>query len=236
MGELGSYCVIESVVEYVDDPLKIGRIQASIPGVIHHAPGQTEEKEALPWIRPFKMYCYQTFTKPLQGQKVWVLINKSNYNEFWWFPYAENIDIVQGYLNQYYEETPDVFHAREEFVSPVMATWDNKQGYKWVIGEDYIDFFPTREFKLKVNTCNINVTPGDTIQVGGDNSSAGDYEPAVMGNKCLQLRKNLQSKCEAAARAAFEQADKTGHLYRPLEDLANAFVEGNILCAKCHVN
>ena len=91
MGELGSYCVIESVVEYVDDPLKIGRIQASIPGVIHHAPGQTEEKEALPWIRPFKMYCYQTFTKPLQGQKVWILMNKSNYLEQYQFLHHQRL-------------------------------------------------------------------------------------------------------------------------------------------------
>lgn len=233
MGELGSYYVIESVVEYVDDPLKIGRIRASIPGVIHHS--TTTEVQALPWIRPFKMYCYQTFTKPLQGQKVWVLVNKANYNEFWWFPYAENIDIVQGYLNQYYEQNPDVFHAREEFVTPVMATWDNEQGYKWVIGEDYIDFFPNREFKLKVHDCNINIR-GNLIYVGGDNSPAGDYEPGVMGQKCLQLRKNLQSKCNAVAQKAMENADKTGHLYKPLQDMANAFVDGDILCKKCFIN
>ena len=131
MGELIDYYIIESVIEYVDDPLKIGRVRASIPGVIHHT---TTVKEALPWIRPFKMYCYQTFTKPLKGQKIWVLVNKSNYNEFWWFPFFETTNIVQGYLNEYYEDTPDVFHAREEMETPIMSTWDNKQGYKQVMG------------------------------------------------------------------------------------------------------
>jgi len=235
MGELIDYYIIESVIEYVDDPLKIGRIRASIPGVIHHEVGHTEKKEALPWIRPFKMYCYQTFTKPLKGQKVWILVNKSNYNEFWWFPFFETSNIVQGYLNEYYEDTPDVFHSRDEFASPVMATWDNKQGYKWTIKEDYIDFFPSREFKLKVNDCNINVTPGNIIEVGGDNSPAGPYEPAVMGLKCQNLRSGMQSACNAVKQAA-GSSPYTSHLQAPLQQLADSFTAQGILCSKCHVN
>jgi len=232
MGELIDYYIIESVVEYVDDPLKIGRVRCSIPGVIHHT--TTPEKQALPWVRPFRMHGYQTYETPLKGQKVWVLVNKSNFNEFWWFPFYETIDIVQGYLNEFYDETPDVFHAREEFVSPVMATWDNKQGYKWTIGEDYIDFFPTREFKLQVHDCNINVTSGNIIQVGGDNSDAGDYEPAVMGHKCEKLRANLKQKCANVAKAA-QNSPYTVHLSAPLNEFACAF-EASILCKKCHVN
>lgn len=229
MGELIDYYIIESVVEYNDDPFKIGRIRCSIPGVISH---ETTPKEALPWVRPFKMYCYQTFTKPLVGQKVWVMVNKSNYNEFWWFPFYETIDIVQGYLNEYYDETPDVFHAREDFVTPVMHTWDDKQGYKWVIAEDYIDFFPTREFKLKVNECNINVVD-NIIQVGGDGE--GEYEPAIMGNKHEDWRKDLKSKCMDVAKAA-GQSSYTMHLVTPLQKLAEQFTINKILCQKCHVN
>jgi hypothetical protein len=232
MGELIDYYIIQSVIEYIDDPLKIGRIQCSIPGVIHHSAGQTEEKEALPWIRPFKMHGYQTFEKPLVGQKVWVLVNKSNYNEFWWFPFNETIDIVQGYLNEYYDETPDVFHAREDFVTPVMHTWDDKQGYKWVIGEDYIDFFPTREFKLKVNECNINVVD-NIVQVGGDGE--GTYEPAIMGTKHETWRKDLKAKCMKVAEAA-GQSSYTMHLVTPLQKLAEQFTINKILCQKCHVN
>lgn len=233
MGELIDYYIIESVVEYNDDPLKIGRVRCSIPGVIHHT--TTPTIEALPWVRPFKMYCYQTFTKPLKGQKVWVLVNKSNYNEFWWFPFFETIDIVQGYLNQYYDDTPDVFHAREEMETPIMSTWDNKQGYKQVIGEDYIDFFPTREYKLNIHDCNINVTSGNILQCGGDNSPAGPYEPAVMGHKCQTLRGGMQEKCMAVAAAA-GGSPYTSHLQEPLQQLANSFTANDILCAKCHVN
>lgn len=233
MGELIDYYIIESVVEYNDDPFKIGRIRCSIPGVISH---ETTPKEALPWVRPFKMYCYQTFTKPLVGQKVWVMVNKSNYNEFWWFPFYETIDIVQGYLNEYYDETPDVFHAREDFVTPVMHTWDDKQGYKWVIAEDYIDFFPTREFKLKVNECNINVVD-NIIQIGGDGE--GNYEKAVKGETFETWRNGMKDKCMAVA----QEAKKDSHtmvLVPSLIKLAQEFTkyagEGKILCKKCHVN
>lgn len=232
MGELIDYYIIESVVEYTDDPLKIGRVRATIPGVIHHE--TTPNKEALPWIRPFKMYCYQTFTKPLPGQKIWVLVNKSNYNEFWWFPYSEIIDIVKGYLEEYYNETPDVFHAREGFVTPIMSTWDDKQGYKWVIGEDYIDFFPTREFKLKVNECNINVVD-NIIKIGGD--SAGDYEPGIKGKQMCILLGKLKTMCEAVAQAA-DASPYTKHLNIPLKEFANQFTAMNndIVCKKLHVN
>lgn len=234
MGELIDYYIIESVVEYNDDPLKIGRVRCSIPGVIHHT--TTPTKEALPWVRPFKMYCYQTFTKPLKGQKVWVLVNKSNYNEFWWFPFYETIDIVQGYLNEYYDDTPDVFHAREDFVTPVMHTWDDKQGYKWVIGEDYIDFFPTREFKLKVNECNINIKD-NIIEIGGD--VEGNYERAVKGDTFETWRNDMKKKCMAVAKDA-ENNSYTIHLVQSLKILAEEFTkyagEGKILCKKCHVN
>lgn len=233
MSYLNDYSIVESVVEYSDDPLCIGRVRASIPGVIEHT--TTDNAEALPWIRPFKMYGYQTFSKPLQGQKIWVIGNNSNYNEFWWFPYFEPIDIVQGYLNARYDDDPDVLHARDGYVSPVMSTWDCTQGYKWVIGEDYIDFFPTREYKLKVNECNINITAGNVLQCGGDNSSAGEYEPAVMGHKCEKLRGNIQKACDAVATAA-ATCSTTVHLESSLKQLAKSFTEGNILCDKCHVN
>ena len=235
MGELIDYYIIEGVVEYTDDPLKIGRVQCSIPGVVHHSAGQTEEKGALPWVRPFKMYGYQTFSKPMQGQKVWVLASKSNYNEFWWFPFNETLDIVQGYLNEYYNENPDVFHARVNYAGSAMSTWDDKQGYKWLIGEDYIDFFPTREFKLKVNECNINITSGNIIEIGGD--GAGEYEKAVKGEQLNTLLGKLKSACEAVAKKA-EKDSHTLILLPELNKFADTFtsMEKTLLCEKCYVN
>lgn len=231
MGELIDFNIHLGIVEHTDDPLKIGRVRCSIISVVGHS--TTEEPEALPWARPFKMGAYQTFSKPIAGQKVWILSNKKNYNEFWWFPFFETSDIVQGFLEEHYDDDPDVFHARESFTTPIMATWDNTQGYKWVIGEDYIDFFPTREFKLKVNECNINVTSGNIIEIGSDKS--GGYEPAVMGNKCQSLRGDIQEKCMAVASAAGDRSE-TIHLQEPLRQLANSFTSQNILCTKCHVN
>ena len=54
--------------------------------------------------------------------------------------YLEIARIINGGIDIHYDDTPDVFHAREEMETPIMSTWDNKQGYKQVIGEDYIDF------------------------------------------------------------------------------------------------
>lgn len=231
MGGLNNYDLHQGVIEYTDDPLKIGRVKCSIPSMVMHS--TTEEKDALPWARPFRMGAYQTFSKPSPGQKVWILSNKSNYNEFWWMPFSESTDISQGFLNEHYNDDPEIFHSREAFVSPISYTWDNQQGYKWTIGEDYIDFFPTREFKLKVNDCNINVTQGNELQLGSDNG--GEYEPAVKGLKCEELRGEMAKACNQLAEIALRDAHT--QLLKPgFNALAKACTSIDIKCKYCRVN
>lgn len=229
MGELEDYYVILSLVEYDNDPFKFGRIKCSIPGVIH---SDTTKEEAMPWIRPFKMYGYQTFSRPLVGQKVWVLVSKTNYNEFWWFPFHETTDIVQSYLDEHYDSQPDLFNAREFADTFAMFTFDTDDGYKMIIGEDYINLTTGHEATMACEDARLMIRGGKTYCGNGDD--IGGYEPCVMGYKCKNLRSKL-SQDLAVLKSAADGSPYTAHL-SPAIDKLKSDITADILGTNNYLN
>ena len=228
MGELEDYYVVQGIVDYDDDPLKVGRIKCTIPGVIHSS---STPEEAIPWIRCFKMGAYQTFSRPIKGQKVWVLISKTNYNEFWWFPFFETIDITQSYIEEYYNENCDVLHARHSGNGDCMMTYDDKQGYLTKIGEDHINLMPRRQYEVDCDDCRICIE-GNKVYLGDKNKDT--KEPAVMGTKCQIMRaKVAQALMTLAGEAGY--LPWTLHLADGIRNVAGA-LEAQILADKTHVN
>ena len=213
MGELEDYYVIRSWVKYDDDPLKIGRVKCNIPGVID---AENTKKEAIPWCRPYRMHGYQTFSRPLVGELVWVLISKTNYNEFWWTYFHETIDITQNFLNEYYDHQPDVFHARN-CSKVVMSTFDDIRGYNTKVGEDYINLGMNREMTISCNDCKMMVK-GNKVFCGAGTSG---YEPTIMGDKCQEMRTTMKGDFEQLAEKAAADPH-TQQLSVHFQNIANA--------------
>lgn len=186
MGELVDYYIILSTVDYDNDPCKYGRIKCTIPGVIH---SDTSTEEAMPWVRPFKMYGYQTFCRPIVGQKIWVLVSKSNYNELWWFPFFETTELVQNYLNENYDNQPDVLHSRMGSTESIF-TYDNLHGYMMKLGEDYINMKPNRDIIIAGNNSRMKIE-GDKVYCGHGDGTRGEYEPCVLGDQCSKMRAKI---------------------------------------------
>lgn len=228
MGELEDYYVIESVVKYDDDPFKFGRIKCDIPGVIDH---NTTMKEAMPWIRPLRMHGYQTFSRPVVGEKVWVLVSKTNYNEFWWTYFHETIDIVQDFLNEYYDNQPDVFHARNTCSCDVMSTFDDERGYYIKIGEDYVNWKLNREMKIAFNQARVMIENNKVYCGHGDNT--GEYEEAVKGKHCEQMRTLMGQQFDTLFTCA-SNSNVPG-MAAPFLALKQACTQ-DILCKNCFVN
>lgn len=227
MGTLQDYCIILSTVDYNNDPQKYGRIKCTIPGVIH---SDSTEEEAMPWIRPFKMNGYQTFAYPLVGQKVWVLASKTNYNEYWWFPFFETSDLVQNYLNENYEYQPDVIQARIGTAGDAIFTYDNEHGYMMKLGDDFINLKPNRDIIIFGNECSMKIE-GNKVYLGKD---GGNYEPCVMHDKCLKMRNSVASKLrEASIKALSNQAST---MSEPLMQAANALTAENLNSTYVKVN
>jgi hypothetical protein len=213
MGNLLDYYIVESVVDYDNDPLKIGRIKCTIPGVIH---SDTTPEEGMPWIRCFRMGSYQTFSRPNKGQKVWVMVSKTNYNEFWYMPFHETIDITQDYIKEYYDENCDVLHARHSGNGDVMTTYDDEHGYNMKIGEDHINLTPKRQLEIDCNEKRIAIK-GDYVLLGDKDDFICSVEkghgkqPTIKGVNHQAFIKTLASNFQALL-AACQENPQTFHL------------------------
>lgn len=228
MGKLIEYNLTLGVVDYDNDPLKLGRVKCTIPGVIHS--GSTPE-EAMPWVRCFKMGAYQTFSRPNKGQKVWILYSKSNYNEFWYFPYHEQIDITQDYIKEYYDDNCDVLHARHSGNGDCMMTYDDKQGYIFKIGDDHINITPEKRIEIDCDECRMCIE-GNQVYLGDKDKDS--KEAAVMGQKCQEMRGKVMQALANLSQAA-GSSPYTTHLAKPILDVQKAF-NADILAKKTFVN
>jgi hypothetical protein len=233
MGDLFDYYIVLSEVKYNDDPMCFGRVRCDIPGVIHSSNIDSDAlPDAMPWVRPFKMYGYQTFSKAMVGQKIWVLISKTNYNEFWWFPYYETIDFVQQYISENYDNQPDVIHARQGSAGNTIFSYDEEHGYMMRVGEDYLNLMTNNSMKIAFGECRVMINGGKQYCGAGDD--VGGYEPCVMGNKCKDLRKNLSLGFKKLKSLA-QSSPYTQHLASEFDNLSSQ-ITADILGTNHYVN
>lgn len=78
--------LLPGVIFDTADPKHQGRVKCVVPTIFDVS---TMDKEGIPWIYPLTMAGYQQYSSPKKGTKVWVMHNKTNYQEFWYFPMFE---------------------------------------------------------------------------------------------------------------------------------------------------
>ena len=184
--------LVPGVVTSAKDEQKLGRIKCVIPGVLDTS---TMSEENLPWVYPLGMSHYQSFSKPIEGQKIWVLINKSNYNEYWYIPFHEQNTKTQEFLeNCNYDDNPEVMMCRDLGGKPSIDTYDDTNGFSRRIGDDiHMNMWPDGHIELLGNKLQVDLD-GDIVKCG---QKDGNYEPAVFGDKLVELLKQLKLGTEA---------------------------------------
>jgi Mg2+ and Co2+ transporter CorA len=153
------------------------------------------------------MNAYQSFSKPIKGQKVWVLASKTNLNEFWWFPYFETTDFTQSFLDAHYDHHPDVLHSREH--SSSMISYDDFQGYMMQCGKTYVNV-QQESVDIKANSCHVKIS-GDHVTLGKGTDSAS-YDKAT-NSKLMK-----------------EYLNKLGDLFQQLNETAKTDSHTALLC------
>ena len=217
MIKLENYDICVGVIYNDKDDLKLGRVKCVAPGLLDNS---TIDDDNMPYIYPFNMSGYQHFSKPIAGQKVWILRNRKNYNEYWYIPYYEYIDIVEDFLAEHYEnDHPEILVARHSGGMKSMMTYDDVTGFKTEINESYENLKPNGDYELKAGNGLIRVEGGKTyIGSGEDNSS---YQPAVMGKNLNNMLSDLSNIFEKLSKKSI------GNPYTsPLSPL---FLEGKTL-------
>lgn len=165
---LSDYELLPGVIASVKDEEHLGRIKVSVPGGESPA---TCQLEAMPWVYPITMTgTYQGFTKMVDGAKVWVLRNKLDNLEMWYWPMFDLNPNTQGIVAPY--DNPDVLISRD------------------LGGENvYIYYTDGTGIWLSIGGAKINITPKGSIEMesaGGANIKL-DGENVYINTQTLEL-------------------------------------------------
>jgi len=164
--------VLPGIVIDIEDPKHIGRVKAMVPTWFD---ADVMEKEALPWIWPFGMAGYQRFSKLELGRKIWVLHNKENDLEYWYWPMFEEIEQTKPIIDQY--DSTEILLARGGGESgDVLIYYNDTDGIILKIGETKININSEKEIHITDGTSSFDIV-GSNITIGKQDN----LEQTVMG-------------------------------------------------------
>lgn len=185
--DLVDFELIPSVVDTVDDPDHLGRVKCTIPGVTNN---KTIRQELMPWVMPLHMNKYQSFSKMLPGTKVWVLSDKKDNKNLWYFPYFEEINTLKGYLDEVYDnQNVDVLIARNLGGGQVLCTYDDTNGIRFIFKETLFQMKPNGD--ILINNGSVRESIENNIVNLGYKS--GNGQQAVKGNILYEILSNLST-------------------------------------------
>lgn len=178
--------IVPGIIYNSSDPEKLGRVKASAPGLFDN---NSMHDEAIPWLYPWLMCGYQHFSKMTNGSKIWIIVNKDNLHECYYMPLLEYIDVARKYLDENYNNSPDILVFRNNGFNVASLTYDTINGFKESILDSYIQLKPSNEIELNANEANITMA-GNHINIGNKNAK---FEQAVLGNTLYKILYDLQS-------------------------------------------
>jgi hypothetical protein len=206
---LSDYELLPGVIVSVKDEEMLGRIKVAVPGGENPSNCQ---KEAMPWCYPIGMTgTYQGFTKLVDGAKVWVLRNKQDRLEMWYWPMFDlnpnTSDIVAPYDN------PDVLISRDLGGQNVYIYYTDSKGIWISIGGAKINITPKGSIEMESSG-------GATVKLEGENvllNSAKMEINAVREQPLTDCLKQI-TNCLDAINIGAQGCWTTNNIYEKLND------------------
>ena len=194
--------VLPGVVIDVEDPKHIGRVKAMVPTWFD---SDVMEKEALPWIWPCGMGGYQRFSKLENGRKIWVLHNKENDLEYWYWPMFEETEQSKPIIDQY--DSTELLLCRGGGESgDILIYYNDAEGIILKIGDTKINISNNKEIHITDNTASFDIV-GSKITIGKQDN----LEQAIMG----ETLKNALEKFAGAIRNAGQKMSTSNPYVSP---------------------
>ena len=197
--ELDKVEIIPGVITDVDDPEKLGRIKCAAVGLFDE---RTMDKDVLPWCMPISMGRYQMFSAPEVGRKVWIIDNKDNENEFWYFPMFDYIDITENLVKEKYDNDLDLLVSRKTSSGNAQLYYTSTDGFVIKYDEWKISLGPEGNISIHGQNGDIDIKGGHVYL--GRNAESGGFEPAVKAKQLqnvFQQFQNIFSELQQAAAA-----------------------------------
>ena len=218
-----------SVIFNVDDPLHLQRVQCAIPGVYDPS---TMDKELIPWIRPLGIGKHQTFSKPVKGNKVWVLKNESNYNECYYISMAEWDACAKEWIEANYDKDGELIMSKMNGSSSSQISYDTDDGIVAHIDEYKQQITPTGSILLHGNGGDVDIRDGNVFCGSND----GSYEYGVLGETLVRLLRDIGSNlqnCAGCTSGAYMTSAMSTHMTNAATLCASA---DKILTTRLKVN
>jgi len=171
--DLSQCIILPGIVLDVNDPKHIGRVKAMVPTLFD---ADYMSKDALPWIYPSNMGGYQRFSKLENGRKIWVLYNKENEEEYWYWPMFELTEETKK-ITEGYDSTEVLLSRTGGEDGNVFIYYNNADGIVLKVGETKINITSNNEIHITDSKSSIKIVGGKiTIGKEGD-----EGEQTVMG-------------------------------------------------------
>lgn len=198
--DVADFDLVPGIIIDVNDPMKLGRVKCSAQGLFDP---NTMDEDVLPWIMPIRMNKYQMFSKQEKNRKVWILNNKNNPNEYWYFTFFEMIKITDDLVKEKYDNDIEVVVSRPTAALSAQFSYDSKDGF--IIHYDDWKWNMTPDGKV---TCHgdqgdIDIR-GQHVWVGR-NSESPMYEPATLCKSLQKVFSNLQKDFSELLLAASQE-------------------------------
>lgn len=187
--ELKDVDILPGVIVDSYDPKNKGRVKANVPTLFD----PETPKEALPWIYPFNMWGYQSYSRMRDGAQIWVINNKKNYNEYWYFPFFRLNEDTQEIANQG-EDVDIVFDRNDGNASRRFYTTPN-DGIKGSINEFYYNLLPDGKYIVQGKSDTVIIVDKGKVFLGSNN---GTETPAVRFDKLTQA---IDTFCQTLGQA-----------------------------------
>ena len=210
---LGNINIIPAVVVSAADDQKLGRVKVAAPGYFDTA---TMDIEALPWVKPFLMIGYQSFSSMMVGAKVWLLDVTVNEEEFWYIPYPEmNVD-AKNSLGSTLDT--DIILSRNIAGSLAQIYQNGEDGIMIRYGNAIINLTTSGEVILSSGEGKVRIAGGQVYLGNGNENHA-----AIKGSKLLD---KLREFAVALAGIKFDNEENAGtQLNTAATDFLNSLEE-----------
>lgn len=198
--------IIPAVIVNEEDPDILGRVKCACPGIFDT---ETMDDEALPWVYPMMHYGYQGYAKMKLGQKIWLIINRETYEEYWYIPFFElNENTITAISDN---KDSDVLLSRKVGDQDMQVYFNMTEGIMVKLGDNHVNIKMNGDIECLSNGYVVKIEGSHVYQ--GNNE--GEYEPMVLGNKLMDLINHLSQNIKQLQKAAVG-SPYTTHLGTPL--------------------
>ena len=176
--KLEDYELLPGIIIDVDDPERRGRVKASVPTWFDL---NIMSQDAMPWIYPFTMSGYQSFTKLENGRKIWVLHNNKNYDEYWYLPMFELNEDTRNLVSEY-DDTEVLISRLTGDSGNVYVYYNDHDGIMLSVGDTKVNVTTNQEIEITNSKASLKIK-GDQVHIGNDEGE----EHLPMGEKLKTL-------------------------------------------------